>query len=145
MTDITLEEAIEVAETEANRRIELEKIIAEQQEGIDELWDDTQELTWPELADDFSFLVESTVNGPRQGDYGPPERMLSLIAHMWSPLFNVPINAQSVAVALLLMKVARMIGGQGSPDTVLDAAGYAYILAKVQAIAAQQAEQQASE
>lgn len=124
----------EVAEEKISRE-ELEEMLAEEIENTRTLWDDTQELTWQELAEDFPSLVRDTVTGPRQEQYGPPEQMLTLIAHFWTPLFGVPMNAQTVAVALMLLKVARLIGGNGSPDTVLDTAGYAWLIAKVQALA----------
>lgn len=97
-----------------------------------------EKVSWSELAENYGSIVEGTVNGPRQEQYGEPGKVLSIVAHLWTPLLGVQLNAQTVALALLLLKVGRLMGGAGSPDTVLDIGGYALLLAKVQALAEQE-------
>ena len=112
---------------------DLEAALAEAHQAIAILWEDSQDtptLSWTRLAADFPQIVHDTVEGARQVEHGDPVQMLSMVAHLWQPLFGPNVTAETVAVALIQLKVARLIQG-GTPDSALDIAGYASLLAKV--------------
>ena len=69
--------------------------------------------------------AEKCVCGERDLDYGTPENNFSCIAEMWSTYLGCPITAEDVSAMMILLKVARIVGGSKSIDNWVDIAGYA--------------------
>lgn len=83
--------------------------------------------------------ADKIINGQRQQDYGNPEDAFLNIAALWEAYLNnigykhiefdhpVCITELDVAHMMIMMKIARGIGGVGTDDTFVDMAGYAAI------------------
>lgn len=69
--------------------------------------------------------AELMVTGKREEDYGTPEDNFGKIAELWNAAFGTSFNDQDVALAMILLKVARQTTGPGIHDTWVDIAGYA--------------------
>lgn len=69
--------------------------------------------------------AELMVTGNREEDYGTPEDNFNKIANLWNAAFGTKFGAPDVALAMILVKVARQSTGNGSEDTWVDIAGYA--------------------
>lgn len=67
----------------------------------------------------------SLIAGDRNNDYGPPEDGLLRVARLWSAYMGQAVTVSDVAKLLLLMKVARTMGGY-KRDNFVD--GVAYLL-----------------
>jgi hypothetical protein len=80
------------------------------------------------------------VYGDRQADYGHPAHNMQVVADLWSvylrrgSLLPMTISAADAATMLLLLKVARVATGSLKRDTVVDMAGYAGVLARVEGL-----------
>lgn len=64
----------------------------------------------------------------REKKYGPPEVCLTLVAELWEAagISRGGTTAADVAMAMILLKVARfMHGGSTAEGTLIDIAGYA--------------------
>lgn len=57
--------------------------------------------------------------------YGHPAANLARIAGMWSALFGRQFTPDDVAVAMLAMKLSRLVQTPGHTDSLVDIAGYA--------------------
>jgi len=64
------------------------------------------------------------VDGDRDAEYGTPQENLGRIAEFWTTYFGFPVRADQVAVAMVLVKVARMVQTPDHPDNPVDGAGY---------------------
>lgn len=66
------------------------------------------------------------VSGEREQDYGSPGENLRRIAKLWEPILGCEVSARQVALCMLQLKVARIIGNGAQPhqDSYADAAGY---------------------
>ena len=64
------------------------------------------------------------VDGNRDAEYGTPQENLGRIAEFWTTYFGFPVRADQVAVAMVLVKVARMVQTPDHPDSPVDGAGY---------------------
>ena len=64
------------------------------------------------------------VDGDRDAEYGTPQENLGRIAEFWTTYFGFPVRADQVAVAMVLVKVARMVQTPDHPDSPVDGAGY---------------------
>ena len=70
--------------------------------------------------------AKEIVTGERQHVYGQPENTFEEIANLWSSYLDTKIDAEEVAVMMILMKVARLkTSGCKSVDSWVDVAGYA--------------------
>lgn len=67
------------------------------------------------------------VAGDRQNQHGDKRENHENIARLWSAYLEVPINAQQVALMMVLLKVARTKTGSHNGDDYQDMAGYAGI------------------
>lgn len=69
------------------------------------------------------------VTGQREEDYGTPKNNFSEISDLWNTAFsgklNSPLDAKDVALAMILLKVARLTNSTSNHDSWLDIAGYA--------------------
>ena len=71
--------------------------------------------------------AEGIINGPRRDAYGPVRESFQRIADLWSPVVGVPITCEQVAAMMVLLKVARELGGQHHRDNLVDICGYALL------------------
>ena len=75
------------------------------------------------------------INGERQDQYGSPENNFRLIAQLWNVAFNDKLvagfTAHDVAIAMSLLKIARIQTGSGKADSYVDLAGYAALAADI--------------
>lgn len=69
----------------------------------------------------------------RESQYGSPEDSFELIAELWEPIIrtycvsdgaDVCITADTVAIMMSLLKIARIAGGRFKADSYIDACGY---------------------
>lgn len=58
-------------------------------------------------------------------NYGKPEANFTAVAGLWSTLFGVTVEPHQVALAMILLKVARANHDPLHADSFVDAAGYA--------------------
>jgi hypothetical protein len=61
----------------------------------------------------------------RGANYGKPESNFRAVAGLWSTLFGVRVEPHQVALAMILLKVARANYDPTHADSFVDAAGYA--------------------
>ena len=82
----------------------------------------------------MSILTEAEylINGPRQDVYGHPFDNFTLLSSLWAPVLNVPITPEQVAICLIQLKISRLVNSPGNRDSVVDIAGYAGCLGKIQ-------------
>lgn len=71
------------------------------------------------------------VNGDRAVDYGSPTELYSRMAALWSAYLGVPVSAKDCVALFILAKLARE-KGKHKRDSIVDIAGYADILFKVE-------------
>ena len=64
------------------------------------------------------------VDGDRNKDYGEPEDNFKRIADLWSVLFEREVSMSEVALAMALVKVARLVHQPDHADSFVDGAGY---------------------
>ena len=86
-------------------------------------------------------MIEDILDEARQTcrergeDYGDPLSDFTKIAHLWDIIFkeSAPIKPQQVALAMILLKIARITQNPEyyHRDSVLDIIGYANCLDKV--------------
>ena len=73
-----------------------------------------------------------TVCEDRQDSYGKPKDNFAMIADLWSGyLGDVLLEAEDVAIMMILLKIARIQTGKYKPDNFIDIAGYAACAAEV--------------
>ena len=66
------------------------------------------------------------------GQLRKPEDNFAIIAGLWSEyLGDVMLEAEDVAIMMILLKIARMQTGKFKPDNYIDIAGYAACAAEV--------------
>lgn len=75
--------------------------------------------------------AEQAVCGDRQQSYGSPEDNFKLIANLWGLYTGYALDAQDVAVMMILLKIARISTGTNKDDNWVDIAGYAACGAEV--------------
>lgn len=78
-----------------------------------------------ETREDILRRAAECVGGQRAQDYGKPENNFALIAQLWSAYRGIEFDAVDVAMMMALLKIARISGGNGTPDCFVDLAGYA--------------------
>lgn len=80
-----------------------------------------------------SLLQEAhrLVNGPRQNDYGHPLDDFTKTAQMWSAIFGVGVTAEQVALAMVCVKLSRLLNTPTHHDSQVDIAGYIQTYAMV--------------
>lgn len=67
----------------------------------------------------------TAVRGER---YGSPVDNFGRIAHLWEPILGVKVTPQQVGLAMIAVKLARLIETPDDPDSIVDIAGYAATL-----------------
>lgn len=80
---------------------------------------DLDDVAMPQIFTDAAEIL----SGPRTEDYGDPRDTHERIAAMWSVIFGTEISAHQVALAMVALKLARLIAS-GKQDSYTDMAGY---------------------
>ena len=84
--------------------------------------------------EEILMTAAKIVNGQREDDYGSPEDCFATTAELWTAYIRdrcvpsdtiVMILPEDVAVMMVLLKIARLVHGNGTADTWIDIAGYA--------------------
>ncbi|AHJ86421.1 hypothetical protein 40AC_58 [Mycobacterium phage 40AC] len=77
--------------------------------------------------------AEEIINGQRAQDYGDALENHQRIANLWNAYLQKPaVDPHDVAVMMILLKIARFMENGYHEDTVVDIAGYAGVLEKMQ-------------
>ncbi|QFG11569.1 hypothetical protein PBI_BOGOSYJAY_56 [Mycobacterium phage BogosyJay] len=77
--------------------------------------------------------AEEIINGQRAIDYGDALENHQRIATLWNAYLQQPVvDHNDVAVMMILLKIARFMENGYHQDTVVDIAGYAGVLEKMQ-------------
>lgn len=79
-----------------------------------------------------------TVAGPRNKDYGPPERDMEAVAAMWTGYLwqrgliprEKALEVQDVPALLMMVKLARLAHSPGHHDSIIDIIGWDLIYAE---------------
>ena len=69
--------------------------------------------------------AEKLTCGDRNAQYGDPLQDFKRIAAMWSIMFGIEVLPHQVAMALMALKLSRLVHTPGKYDSWVDAAGYA--------------------
>lgn len=64
----------------------------------------------------------TAVRGER---YGAPAENFARIAHLWEPILGVEVTPQQVGLAMIAVKLARLIQTPDDEDGLVDLVGYA--------------------
>ncbi|QDP44639.1 hypothetical protein SEA_NOTHINGSPECIAL_55 [Mycobacterium phage NothingSpecial] len=77
--------------------------------------------------------AEEIINGQRAKDYGDAKENHQRIADLWNAYISPDMfTPEDVAVMMILLKIARFMENGYHEDTVVDIAGYAGVLEKMQ-------------
>ncbi|WXX09765.1 hypothetical protein [Mycobacterium phage MS619] len=76
--------------------------------------------------------AEEIINGQRAKDYGDAKENHQRIANLWNVYAGTELSPEDVAVMMILLKIARFMENGYHNDTVVDIAGYAGVLEKMQ-------------
>lgn len=79
----------------------------------------------------ITLIANELVNGDRQNVYGHPFDDFSKTAALWSVIFGIPVSAEQVALAMIMVKISRLLNTPDHRDSIVDIAGYAETLDKV--------------
>jgi hypothetical protein len=60
--------------------------------------------------------------------YGPPAENFARIAGIWQVIFGIEVTPEQVGLAMLGVKLARLVETPDDPDSLADLAGYAATL-----------------
>jgi hypothetical protein len=63
-------------------------------------------------------------NGERQKNYGHPRGDFDKIAQGWTAIFGVTVTAEQVALAMVWLKMARLLSNPAHHDSLVDLIGY---------------------
>lgn len=75
-------------------------------------------------------LAHAAVIGRGQA-YGGPEKSFDDVARLWTVLFDRTFASYDVALALALLKIARLKNDPEHADSIVDLAGYAACLGEI--------------
>jgi hypothetical protein len=85
------------------------------------------------IMDRKRFLkeVEQTLEGDRQVDYGDASKNFARIARMWEVIFGHQVTLEQVHLAMIAVKMSRLVNSPGHQDSWIDIAGYAALAAEL--------------
>lgn len=69
--------------------------------------------------------AKAAVTGSRTQQYAPPDKDFANIARMWEVIFHVKVTPAQVAMAMVALKISRLIHTSSHADSWIDIAGYA--------------------
>lgn len=84
--------------------------------------------------------AERIITQDRQDQYGNAENCFEDIAGLWTVYFNRTFTADDVAIAMVLLKVARIKANPAHNDSYVDAAGYVALGGEIVAAALRKVE-----
>ena len=79
----------------------------------------------------FLKEVEQTLEGDRQVDYGDASKNFARIARMWEVIFGHQVTLEQVHLAMIAVKISRLVNSPGHQDSWIDIAGYAALAAEL--------------
>ena len=68
----------------------------------------------------------------REQQYGSPKANLHRIAALWSTVLGHEVSARQVALCMIMLKVARVTTGTLTADSLVDIAGYARCIERLE-------------
>lgn len=68
--------------------------------------------------------AERLIHGARQKDYGHPFDDFSKTAKRWETIFGVPVTPEQVALAMVDVKISRLLNTPDHRDSQVDIGGY---------------------
>jgi hypothetical protein len=75
--------------------------------------------------------AEEIINGPRRQEYGGVYESFSRIARKWSVTLDADVTPEQVALCMVDLKTVRALQGYHR-DSIVDIAGYAGCVEKIQ-------------
>jgi hypothetical protein len=81
--------------------------------------------------DSILQIAEQLVNGERAKNYGPPAINFKRIADISSHIIGREITPEECVKVLMAVKLARLIESPTHRDSIIDLAGYAWVLDRV--------------
>jgi hypothetical protein len=80
------------------------------------------------------FLTDvSRVLSEREAIYGPPKQNFTEIANRWTESTGMTFSPEMVVICMIDVKLARLAYEPTHADSIRDIAGYAALLAEIQA------------
>ena len=79
----------------------------------------------------FLKEVEQTLEGDRQVDYGDASKNFARIARMWEVIFGHQVTLEQVHLAMIAVKMSRLVNTPEHQDSWIDIAGYAALAAEL--------------
>ena len=79
----------------------------------------------------FLKVVEQTLEGDRQVDYGDASKHFARIARMWEVIFGHQVTLEQVHLCMIAVKMSRLVSSPGHQDSWVDIAGYAALAAEL--------------
>ena len=79
----------------------------------------------------FLKVVEQTLEGDREVDYGDAAKNFARIARMWEVIFGHQVTLEQVHLAMIAVKMSRLINSPGHQDSWIDVAGYAALASEL--------------
>ena len=81
-----------------------------------------------QLEGDDVTLAGAHLTAVRGERYGHPAENFARIASLWEPILGVEVSPQQVGLAMIAVKLARLIETPDDEDSIRDLAGYAATL-----------------
>lgn len=81
-----------------------------------------------QLEDEDVTLAGAHLTAVRGERYGHPSENFARIAALWEPILGVRVTPQQVGLAMIALKLGRLIETPDDPDSIADIAGYAATL-----------------
>ena len=79
----------------------------------------------------FLKVVEQTLEGDREVDYGDASKNFARIARMWEVIFGLQVTLEQVHLAMIAVKMSRLVNSPGHQDSWIDIAGYAALASEL--------------
>lgn len=79
----------------------------------------------------FLKVVEQTLEGDREVDYGDASKNFARIARMWEVIFGHQVTLEQVHLAMIAVKMSRLVNSPGHQDSWIDIAGYAALASEL--------------
>lgn len=71
----------------------------------------------------------------REQQHGEKRHVFDQTRRLWTAYLGIPINAEQVAMMMVLLKIARSQNGAFNTDDFVDAVGYAALAGEMRSIA----------
>jgi hypothetical protein len=77
--------------------------------------------------------AEQIIYGDREETYGDPGKNLRKIAALWTSYLGHVVEADDVALLMILLKIARLTNSPDHRDSLVDICGYAALVERLHA------------